>query len=220
MKPLVVALALFTTGTALAHEARRDEPEPERSPSSSRFEVSFGFLAGERSLPSGSFAAQDLAGAITVPYGALDSDSVRAYGPRIEWRSVHNHVRTSLGLQWPHPAFGSGQLTLLPIGGDAVPVVTRSISVFELRLGIGAEAKIWKLRPFVDLVGDMQWVSATLATSGNEASYSARRFGYGVTGGLSIPLGEGMFLAAAGEAGLTGAMRWGAQLMIGGSFEL
>lgn len=205
---------------ALASEGS-DEPPDDAT------ELTFGFMGGLRNESTTGFvvtnetASTPGAAALVGPFAAAPLTNAVVSGPAWEARWVHRHVRMTVGVQKP--------FALLPLAESAgtwdVDGVTRSVSLrtlqlWDVRLGLGAELSLRRVTPFVDLLGDMRWVGADVAVDGLAASYRAWTFDYSVRAGLKVRLSDAMFVAASGEVGLLGASRFGGQLVLGFALPL
>ena len=93
-------------------------------------------------------------------------------------------------------------VTNLAIGGTERQVGTRSLNLWDVRFGLGTEYSFRYVAPFVDVLGDMQYVNAAMTVDGETAQYKAWTFGFVVRGGMRIHMGDNLFLetAASGPA--------------------
>lgn len=187
-------------------------------------EVAFGYLgqyADERNRalelkPAATDPAN--AGAVTDPFlGAPFSGSIVA-GPMVEWRSIYQHVRLTVGFRWPFANFRpSDTAQVVNIAGEEREVVVRSMSMWDLRTGIGIELPFKRLTPFLDVLGDVQTLSTQLAIDGVTAKYTGRAFSLGARLGLKYQV-DHLFVALAAEATAVGPLRYGGSLMVGLGF--
>lgn len=200
------------------------DPKPQQGepPPQSYSELTFGFMGGLRDESSTGFvvtgetAGTPGAASLVGPFVNAPLTRAIVSGPAWEARWVHHHVRMTVGLQKPFAllplADGAGQYD---VDGTSRSVSLRTLQLWDVRLGLGAELTVQRVTPFVDLLGDVRWVGADVAVDGLSASYRAWSFGYSVRAGLKVRLSEAMFVAASGEVGLLGASRYGGQLVIG-----
>ncbi len=184
------------------------------------FEVSMGFLAGQRTYTNTPFSlssgSTEGANGLVSPFQATPYDRVNAFGLRWDARLVVSYVRMTVGYDQPFMALrlGDGQATY-PVGGALRDVQVRSIQSHDLRFGIGGEYPIGPLAPFVDIIGSVHWVGTTLAIDGASHDYSAVTFGFAARGGFRLHVRKWFFASASGEVGLVGDERWGAELAVG-----
>lgn len=212
--PLVAALLLSTAGV--------DQDCCDRA--GNHVELSFGYLgqwSDERNRalelkpsatdPSG-------AGAVTDPFlGAPFSSAVLA-GPTLEWRAISKHIRLTVGVRFPFAAFRpSDTAQLVTLGGVQREVLVRSVSMWDLRTGVGFEVPFARVTPFLDVLGDVQTMSTQLSIDGEVASYTGRAFSLGGRVGLRYQV-DHVFLALAAEATAVGPLRLGASLQAGVGF--
>jgi hypothetical protein len=191
----------------LAATARAEEP-PEPIDDQiigpwDHFEVSMGFLAGQRGYRDANFSLSNGANALDLmpSLDAAPFDRVNVFGLRYDARLVVSYLRMTTGFDFPFATYRS----------DTV----RSLRPYELRFGIGAEYPIGPIAPFVDLIGGVHWVDTKLGANDVEAQYSATSFAFSVRSGVRVHVRRWFFAAAAGELGLTGDIRWGAELSVG-----
>jgi hypothetical protein len=214
---------------ALASEGEReDRTEPDRyAPLDRRkvaawdhFEISMGFMAGQRSYTSTPFALSsgptEGASGLVAPFQSTPYDRVNAYGLRWDARLVVSYVRMTVGYDQPFMALqlGDGAGTY-SVGGIARDVQVRGIQSHDLRFGIGGEYPIGPLAPFVDMIGYVHWVGTTVAIDGASHDYSAVTFGFAARGGFRLHVRKWFFASASGEVGIVGDERWGAELAVG-----
>lgn len=225
-----VLLVLFTVRLARASEGADDDkvaPLDKREVATwDHLEVSMGFLAGQRRYASTPFAlssagAGTVAGATSLvePFQRAPFDNVTVLGVRYDLRLVVSYVRMTAGFDMPFTSFrlgdGAGRYV---IGGVERDVSVRSIGTKDLRFGLGGEYPIGPVAPFVDLVGAIHWVNTTLAIDGTGHDYAASTFAFSVRGGARLHVRKWFFASAAGEIGLVGDVRWGAELSVGFAF--
>jgi hypothetical protein len=230
MKPIAFASILLAT---LLFSAALRAGEPGSCPSSGlsendacdHFELTMGFLAGARSYGEESFTLAsggdgvDGAGALVAPFRRAPFDYVPVYGLRYDLRLVVSYVRMTVGVDFPFahlpPADSS---SVQAMDGVERGILVRSIRPYELRFGIGGEIPLGRVTPFVDLVGEVDWVSAHLVIDGEGATYEATSFGFSARAGARIYLRDWFFISGAGEIGLVGNRFWGAELSLGFAF--
>jgi hypothetical protein len=219
-----IGFAVVATTLLLAQLARAEEPglpgtddgpvvvPPRGYPT---VEVSLGFMGALRDERTVGFSYKtgpggDLPGgqALVEPFGAAPYDRVPVYGLGAEARVVSHHVRITTGFAKPFAQFRLGDV--------ATPTVSpRSLSLADLRFGLGGEWAFKYAAPFIDLMGDAQWVSTEIALEGRSTTYAAWTFGFTVRGGVRLELSDNFFVVPMGEWGLTGPTRFGAQLQVG-----
>ena len=226
---LLLAVAFF----ALERAARADEPGAEHasdarySPLDRRqvaawdhFEISMGFLAGQRSYTSTPFSmtsgATEGASSLVAPFQASPYDRVSAFGLRWDARLVVSYVRMTVGYDQPFMSLrlGDGEGSY-SVGGVTRDVQVRGLRSHDLRFGIGGEYPVGPVAPFVDLVGTVRWIDTTLAIDGVSHDYAATTFGFAARGGVRLHVRKWFFASVSGEVGLMGDERWGAELAVG-----
>jgi hypothetical protein len=186
-------------------------PEDDTYTGKRHFEITMGFTGGVRDETRTGFGftgGTSPAQALTAPFSLAPYDRTVVYGLAWDVRYVTQHVRFTVGLQKP---FASFRMT------DAVTgeVGTRSLSLWDIRFGLGTEYAFKHVTPYVDVIGDVQKVDAALTVGTETANYSAWTFGFVVRAGVRVHMGEALFLAPAGEIGLGGPVRWGVGLQAG-----
>jgi len=183
------------------------------------FEFSMGFLSGARNYTKMPFEVTDGAGARAIasdtrePFRLSTFDRVPVYGLRYDTRLVLSCVRMTAGIDLPFASFPAASRVML--GGTEHTLAVDSLRPYELRFGIGVEAPWRPVVPFLDLIGGVHWTSASLLVDGDKVSYSATSFAYAVRGGVRVDLRKAFFITASGEVGLSGDIRWGADLSVG-----
>jgi hypothetical protein len=136
----------------------------------------------------------------------------------VEWRSIYQHVRLTVGFRWPFANFRpSDTAQLVDLAGQPREVVVRSMSLWDFRTGIGFEVPFARFTPFLDVLGDVQTMSTQLSIDGATAKYTGRAFSLGARLGLKYQV-EHFFLALAAEATAVGPVRLGGSLMVGLGF--
>lgn len=187
-------------------------------------ELSMGFTAGQRSYSGQSFTfeggdAGEIAGAgaLVEPFRDEPFDAAAVYGLSYDARLVVSYVRMTVGVGIPFPSYQARE-TRFTLDGEPRTLTVQSLSAIDLRFGIGGEYAIGALAPFVDLLGAIHWVDATLAIDGEEARYAARSFAFSARAGLRLHVRKWFFAAASGEVGIVGDVRWGADVSVGFAF--
>lgn len=187
-------------------------------------ELSMGFAAGARSWSGQSFAfegggAGDIAGAAALvePFSNEPFDDAAVYGLTYDARLVVSYVRMTVGIGFPFPSYQAATRSVM-VDGEERALTVQSLSAFELRFGIGGEYAIGAIAPFVDLLGAIHWIDATLTVDGAEARYAAQTFAFSARAGLRLHVRKWFFAAASGEIGLVGDVKWGADLSVGFAF--
>ncbi len=181
------------------------------SPSDDHFEATMGFLATGLDHSSTGFTPDGNAPALADAFRAAPYDSAVGYGLRYDLRLVLSHVRMTAGFDLPFTSLGSVASRRVD-GHDVTP---RDLGGWAVRFGLGAEYRFGAVAPFADLQGSVQRATSTVTVDGPAYDYSATRFGFSARGGLRVHLRPWFFVAAAGEVGLVGATRWGADLSVG-----
>jgi hypothetical protein len=218
---------------AFDRSARADEPDAEHASEEryspldrhhvaawDHFEISMGFLAGQRTFTSTPFqmtsGATDGASNLVAPFQTAPYDRVNAFGLRWDARLVVSYVRMTVGYDQPFMSLrlGDGEGSYA-VGGVVRDVQVRGLRSHDLRFGIGGEYPIGPIAPFVDLVGSVRWIDTTLAIDGVTHDYAATTFGFAARGGVRLHVRKWFFASVSGEVGLTGDERWGAELAVG-----
>lgn len=189
------------------------------------FELTMGFLAGARRYGNESFAHSggggDLAGSggLVEPFSNPPYDNVPVFGLRYDLRLVVSYVRMTVGVDFPFAYLQPADTrATYDVGGVPSEIVVRKIRPYELRFGIGGEYPIGRFAPFVDLIGEVDWVKTELSIAGQTVRYEANSFGFSARAGVRAYLRDWFFIAAAGEIGIVGNRLWGAELSLGFAF--
>jgi hypothetical protein len=186
-------------------------------------ELGMGFLGGVRDetrvgfvFAGGTAESIPYAQALTTPFALKPYDRAIVYGIGWEGRYVAQHIRFTVGLQKPNASFRMMD-AIFPtdVGGVTRDVGTRSLNLWDVRFGLGTEYAFKYAAPFVDVVGDMQAVKASMTIDGQTARYEAWTFGLAVRAGVRFNMGGGVFIAPMGEVGIGGPVMWGASLQAG-----
>jgi hypothetical protein len=219
--PALLCCALVCATSALAREPAddlRDEaPAPvarEREPTFA-WELVMGFgggLVDPARLPL--VVKEGAAGAsVAAPFG---STSLLSAGPAWEVRVVQSHARFTLGLQRPFAQFPAGSLDQdVDVGGVTSRLSPRSLSWWNIRLGLGAEATFGRWTPFLDVLGDVQLADGAAVVGTDPARFSSAGFAFLGRAGLRVRLDRTLSLSLAGEVGIVGAPRFGGTLLLG-----
>ena len=221
MKRTLLSLMLLPLAAFAEPPDSPDEtkPTPTQEPTS-HFELSMGFMGGDRDYRGAGFSYTGGAGGVVgggkslvEPLERSPFAGARVYGPAWELRQVFDRVRFTVGLQKPFTSFRLSEST--SVTADGQQVGARSLSSWELRFGLGYEYQLGPVTPFVDLMGQIDWLSAELTVDQQPATYRATSFALSARGGLRIQVSKLVFVAPSAELGLTGDARWTAQLMVG-----
>lgn len=230
-----LGVTLFIACTAATAGAQdRDGPlavEPaDRAPSPldrwdiaawDHFELSMGFIAGQRRFDYASFGLDSepgVAGAseLVEPFQDAPFDRLTTLGLRYDLRLVAAYTRMTVGVDVPfayyRPTEAQGTYR---IGEGTHTVRVRSISPVLVHFGIGGEIPIGPLAPFVDVLGHLRWTTAELAIDGVKHTYSEHGFGFSARAGLRLHVRKWFYASLAGEVGLVGDLRWGGELSVG-----
>ena len=214
-RPLLLSLML----SPLAAFAEPEAPPPVEEESTSHFELAMGFMGGDRDYRGAGFSYTGGEGgagggkSLIEPLERSPFDGARAFGPSWELRQVVERVRFTVGLQKPFTSFRLSDAT--SVTADGQQVGARSLSSWELRLGLGFEYQLGRVTPFVDLIGQIDWLTAQLTVDQQPATYRASSFAMSARGGARIQVSKLVFVAPSAEVGFTGDVRWTAQLMVG-----
>jgi len=217
---------IFTLLSAAPEEAVVEPPADdtfEGYTSKRHLEIGMGFIGGVRDLTragyafnSGSAEGIDGAQALATPFALAPFDRTIVYGLGWEARLVSQHVRFTMGLSKPFASFRMMD-AIFPadVRGASLEVGTRSLTLWDVRFGLGGEYAFKYCAPFIDVIGDMQKISASMTVDGLTARYDAWTFGFIVRAGVRFHMGDGVFLAPTGEIGLGGPIVWGVGLQAG-----
>lgn len=223
--PLLLAMTLAATCPLDDQPCPKDEaPRALRTYRRTHGELSVGYLGQwadetNRALelkPSG--ANPEVAGAITEPFlGAPYSGSIIS-GPMFETRMVVERLRFTVGARFPFASFRPGDTAqVVDVGGTQHEVLVRSMKLWDLRTGLGFELPFERVTPFLDVLGDVQFMTTQLIIDGAPATYSGSAFSLGGRLGLRVQVSH-LFLQAAAEATAIGPRRVGGSLMAGFAF--
>lgn len=221
--PLAVMLAALTAGS-IDDEAPSTSDRVLRTYSENHAEISFGYLgqwSDERNRalelkPSSSDPA--VAGSITDPFLGRPFNGTALVGATLETRFVCDRVRFTLGARFPFANYRpSDTAQTVIMGGQSHEVLVRSVSLWDLRTGLGFELPFRRVTPFIDVLGDVQTMSAQLTIDGVPANYTGRAFSLGGRIGARVQLSH-LFIVAAAEATALGPLRVGGTLQLGFGF--
>ncbi|MFT3840679.1 MAG: hypothetical protein QM723_27060 [Myxococcaceae bacterium] len=195
------------------------EPPPEPAPyqASQHFEAAFGFMGGQRDLGHNSYqftpraAQRVLAPLTTDPYNQLP-----VAGIDWELRMVVSDLRMAVGAQKPFAGIAYDPVQFVDVTDNAMHTLTpRSLSMWDVRFGLGYEHRFKALTPFIDLVGDVQSIHSDLIIDGQQKSYGEWTFAFSVRAGFRFYLPHYMFIAPSVEVGVYGPSRWAATIQTG-----
>ncbi len=225
---MVLFGAVVLATTSARAEGSDDAPTPEVKAPAIVQELSMGFggaVLDPSALPLvfASGEAGGVAGAtgLGAPFGGPALRALVTAGPAWESRVIRHHTRFTLGLQKTWALFRHGALdgealaTGSPLVGPPLPVGPRALSLWGLRLGLGGEATFGPVTPFVDLLGDVQFVSADVSVEGQAGTCRASDFSLSVRAGLRVRLDSSLSVGLAGEYGIAGPSRFGVTLLRG-----
>ena len=71
------------------------------------------------------------------------------------------------------------------------------------------------MAPYVDLIGGVHWVNGSAIIDDVETQLRSKEFAFSARGGLRVHVRRWFFATASGEIGLTGDVRWSAELSVG-----
>lgn len=177
------------------------------------FEATMGFVAGQQSYDELRFARES--GPADAPPAALQGapyDRTEIFGLRYDVRLVVSNVRMTAGIDFPFTSFSADSARRNVDGGTRS---VESLKSYVLRFGIGGEYPFGPVVPFVDVLGSVHWVNTTLAFNGETTEYGASAFGFSARGGVRLQVRDWFFASLAGEVGIIGPVRWGAELSVG-----
>lgn len=217
--PLVVLLTALSAAGAEDDEDAREDARALRTYQRTHGELSFGYLGqwtDERNRALELKPSSDnppFAGSVTDPFLGAPFDSAVLSGPTLEARLVCERVRMTMGVRFPFTNFRPSDTTrTVALGGADREVLVRSVSLWDLRTGLGYEFPFKRVTPFVDVLGDVQTLTTQLVIDGAPATYTGRAFSLGGRLGVRWQLNH-LFVLAAAEATALGPLR------IGGTFQ-
>jgi len=222
---LFAVLAIATGPVGAADFSDGPETVVEDDEDLDHFEFTMGFIAGARRYGEESFAHEsggeglDGVGALVEPFESAPYDNLMVYGLRYDLRLVVSHVRMTVGVDFPFSSFRPAETRdTYRMGGIDREILVQKIRPYELRFGIGGEYTFGRLTPYVDLIGEVDWVDTELSVDGEAVRYDANSFGFSLRAGVRLYLREWFFVTAAGDVGIVGDRFWGAELSLGFSF--
>jgi hypothetical protein len=222
---LLFAVAFVAPATGWADDYRQEALDDDPGLGAwDHFELSMGFLAGQRSYSDTPFKFAggteiEGAGAILEPFLATPFDMVPAYGLRYDARLVVSYLRMTVGVDIPFAAYGNAEASGdYPVGGVERRVTVQELKPFDLRFGIGAEAPIGSVVPFVDVLGSIHWVDASIAVDDELAQFRSTSFAFSGRGGVRLHVRRWFYATASAEVGIVGDIVWGTELSLGFAF--
>jgi hypothetical protein len=223
----VLFVSMLAAGASVAAEEYDAGPATvvEDDEASDHFEFTMGFIAGARRYGGESFAHEKGGGgvpgaqALVEPFDRAPYDDCTVLGLRYDLRLVVSHVRMTVGVDFPFASFDPEKTRRsYGVAGVEREIAVQRIRPYELRFGIGGEYAFGRFTPFVDLVGEVDWVSTELSVDGTTVGYEASSFGFSARAGARLYVRDWFFVAAAGEIGIVGQRIWGAELSLGFAF--
>lgn len=218
--------ALFTT-TALAQDLavqpESEAPDPLDQwdiAAWDHFEVSMGFIAGQRAYGTSAFELSNgtTPGAVDLlePFESEPFTRHTSLGLRYDVRLVAAYTRMTVGFDVPFAQFrASDAQARYSVGGVDRLVSVKSISPFLLHFGIGGEIPIGPIAPFIDVLGHLRWTTATLTIDGVEHEYMENGFEFSARAGMRIHVRRWFYASVAGEIGLAPEISWLGELSVG-----
>jgi hypothetical protein len=184
------------------------------------FEVSMGFIAGQRAYGASSFELTEgnTPGAVDLvrPFEEGPFERHTSLGLRYDVRLVAAYTRMTVGVDIPFAQFTPSEAQgIYSVGGVDRMVSIKSISPFLLHFGIGAEIPIGPIAPFVDVLGHLRWTDAVLTIDGAEHTYSETGFGFSARAGMRIHVRRWFYASLAGELGMAPEISWLGELSVG-----
>ncbi|MFT3712091.1 MAG: hypothetical protein QM817_30990 [Archangium sp.] len=188
-------------------------------------EVSFGYLGqwsneSNRALELKPSQAGDppFAGSITEPFLGNPFSGTLLSGATLESRVVYDGIRITAGLRFPFMNYRpSDTAQVVNVGGVPREVLVRSVSLWDVRTGIGFEFATRRVTPYFDVLGDFQNISTQLVVDGQPAKYQGTAFSLGGRLGMRIQM-QHAFIALSAEATALGPLRVGGSAQLGFAF--
>lgn len=186
-------------------------------------ELSFGYLGEWRDATQGSWelSSNDAplsSAALVTPFAGAPFSGFRAAGLTLESRTVWDGVRFTVGLRWPYASFRMADtVQTVELAGESKQLLVRSLSMWEVRTGLGFELPFRRLTPFFDVLGDVQNQTASVVIDGTPTTWRATGFALGARAGVRVQVSQ-VFLVLAGEASVLGAPRYGGAFQAGLAF--
>jgi hypothetical protein len=181
------------------------------------FEFTMGFITGEQDY-TGTHFQRDGDSTLTLadPFLEKPFNQVNVHGLRYEIRLVASYVRMTMGMDFPFTAYRLADATgSYQVEGRTIEVITDDLSPIDLHFGIGGEFWMGPLAAYADLIGGVHWTDASFLVDGENLDYSALTFNFWARAGLRVHVKDWLFLAAAGEIGIVGDLKWMAELSVG-----
>jgi hypothetical protein len=207
---VVPAVASAAPDDGAAPVARAAEPDPEPK-TSVGMEASMGFFGGV--IDPGALPFTSSASTLATPFGPTSRLVVA--GPSWEVRSVQSHARFTLGLRRGFSEFRGGALDA---DQGAVHLSPRSLAEWDVRFGLGGELPLGRVVPFVDLLGDLQFVDADVVADATPTHFTAKAFALSARAGVRVKLDRSLTLGVSGEYGLLGSPRFTGLVTLGWAF--
>lgn len=226
---LPLAILLFTLAAPAARAADEDTgaapaAEAVDDDENDGLRFSMGFLAGSRTYRRAGFSLDSgaIPGGASLSEPFLKSPYSGVYAPGVTWNlsAVLSRVRMSIGFDLAFPSFdGTSKSGLYELEGSTVEVTPRSISSRQLHLGLGGEYPVnfsfGKVACFLDLYGNVDWITTDLSVGGLPASYKATAFGFSLHGGIQWYMRKHFFSFLSGEYGLSSTVEWTGRFGVG-----
>lgn len=179
------------------------------------FDMSFSFLAGERSYDGATFgftdgtASPSLGGSLRSP----PFSGVSVAGPGGEANLVVKRIRFTIGMQRPYARLVSEQRNIPLAEGPSVQV--HKLDIAEFRYGLGYEHPVGPFTLIVDLMGTTDKLTTQLTVGDDQATYESRNFSYSGRIGARYAINEYYYVHASGEFGIGGNIDAGGYLGVG-----
>ena len=179
------------------------------------FDISFSFLAGQRSYDGATFgytegtASPGLGGSFNAPPFA----GVSVAGPGGEANLVISRVRFTIGIQRPYANLAAAQRTI-PLAQTS-PVQVHGLNIFEVRYGLGYEFPVKRFTLMADLMGTTDKLSALLTVGDEQATYESKNFGYSARIGARYAINRLYYAHASAEFGMGGNIDAGGYVGVG-----
>jgi hypothetical protein len=158
------------------------------------------------------------AGAITDPFLGRPFSGTVLSGATLESRVVYDGIRVTAGLRFPFMNFRpTSTAQVVNVGGVDREVLVRSVSLWDVRTGIGFEFATRRVTPYFDVLGDLQMMSTQLVIDGQPAKYQGTAFSLGGRVGVRFQF-QHAFLAVSAEGTALGPLRLGGSAQLGFAF--
>lgn len=155
-----------------------------------------------------------VAAALTTPFLGTPFSGTVITGPAFEARLVADQIRFTCGVRFPFLNYRPNDTVQTVDEQGEHRVLVRSISMWDFRTGLGYEFPFRRVTPFVDVLGDIETMSAQLSIDGAPANYVSHAFSLGGRLGLRVQR-EHLFAQFAVEAMGIGPLRLGGSLQVG-----